>query len=279
MRRKLRVLIIDDDQDFLVQCKQRLEKESRNAYSVDTAVNGAEGLRMAQTGNYHVAVVDMKMPDMDGMEVLRQIRELELNVTPIVLTGFSDIQSAVEAMKMGAADFMTKPLAVRDLMQKIGHALTARELERWYSDRTEHIPPRHRPPSTRDELLQCLQAVTRDSRHIAAVFLGDLILAHSKTARRIKSVFKEQRIPVHMITGVNMVTGKDVIRYLTSNDTVVIASAIDVKDLPTNDPRMPRLSFSEILAEASRLGLSTKVSFVNVDPESPNLDAIFKELF
>jgi hypothetical protein len=91
-------------------------------------------------------------------------------------------------------------------------------------------------------------------------------------------VFKERRVPVHCITGVNMVTGKDVIRYLTSNDTAVIVSAVDVDDLPSTAYSLPRLSFSEILAEAARLGLNTRVSFVNLDPENPNLDVIFKEM-
>jgi len=165
------------------------------------------------------------------------------------------------------------------LIARIEQALAADSMEQWYRERAEQLPPVDRSTAGRSELLQCLQAVARDGRHLAAVFLGDLIKADSKVARRLKSVFKERRIPVHLITGRNMVSGRDVVRYLTSNDSVVIVSAISVNDIPSHDHSLPRLSFSDILAEAARLGLSTKVSFVNVDPGNPSLDVIFKELF
>lgn len=279
MRRTLRVLIIDDDEQFCAKCRERLLAQSSDTYAVAYETSGSAGVETAAAGRFDVILVDMKMPDMDGMQVLRELRERKAPGVRIMLTGMTDLALAVEAMKVGASDFMTKPMSAPELIARIEQALAADSMEQWYRERAEQLPPVDRSTAGRSELLQCLQAVARDGRHLAAVFLGDLIKADSKVARRLKSVFKERRIPVHLITGRNMVSGRDVVRYLTSNDSVVIVSAISVNDIPSHDHSLPRLSFSDILAEAARLGLSTKVSFVNVDPDNPSLDVIFKELF
>jgi FixJ family two-component response regulator len=279
MRRTLRVLIIDDDEQFCSKCREKLLAQSSKTYDVAYHTSGGPGIEAAASGNFDVILVDMKMPDMDGMQVLRALKERNVPGVRIMLTGMTDLDLAVAAMKVGAADFITKPMSATELISRIEKALSAASMEKWYADRANQLPPVDRSTAGQSELLQCLQAVSRDGRHLAAVFLGDLIKADAKVARRLKSVFKERRIPVHLITGRNMVSGQDVVRYLTSNDSVVIVSSIDVNDIPSTDHSMPRLSFSDILAEAARLGLSTKVSFVNVDPDSPSLDVIFKELF
>jgi DNA-binding NtrC family response regulator len=102
-----RILIIDDDPGIRKVLSDRLKKYG---FDVATASDGAEGLAEIRAVRPDVVLLDLQMPVMDGMGVLRQLQEEESNITVIVATAHGTIQSAVEAVKVGAYDFLTKPL-------------------------------------------------------------------------------------------------------------------------------------------------------------------------
>ncbi len=113
------VLLVDDEQEFTEILSQRLQARD---LAVDCASNGREALEQANKKSYDIIILDLVMPGMDGLETLRLLREKNPNVQVILLTGHGDVKKSVEAMKMGAKDFLEKPADIKELMDKIKDA-------------------------------------------------------------------------------------------------------------------------------------------------------------
>ena len=109
----MKALVIDDDESMRVGCTQVL---SEDGYRVRTAENGVQGLEFAQKESFDLVILDLRMPGMDGMDVLGKLKEYDPNVPVIVITGYVTIESAVEAMKRGAYDFLPKPFTPEALL-------------------------------------------------------------------------------------------------------------------------------------------------------------------
>ncbi|SHJ21372.1 two component, sigma54 specific, transcriptional regulator, Fis family [Malonomonas rubra DSM 5091] len=120
-----KILIIDDEAVIREGIKQTMCLEG---YDVEVAPNGKIGLSKLQTSNFHVVVTDLKMPGMHGIEVLKAIRVLQPDVPVIIITGYATVDSAVEAMKNGAFDYLTKPFLPEQISEKINSAARQREL-------------------------------------------------------------------------------------------------------------------------------------------------------
>jgi two-component system sensor histidine kinase/response regulator len=110
--KKPNVLIIDDDKIMLDSCTQVFVKEG---YQTQTAENGDKGLKKFKDETPDLVLVDLKMPGIDGMEVLKELKTTDPNCVAIVITGYGTIESAVEAMKRGAYDFLLKPFTPDEL--------------------------------------------------------------------------------------------------------------------------------------------------------------------
>ena len=130
----LPVLIVDDELDIR-EGSERILK--RMGFNVTTAVNGEEGLDKFATINPAIILLDLKMPGIDGLEVLRRIREIDENVIVIVITGYATVETAIQAMKQGAYDFIPKPfepdqlrIIVNRAAEKIRLKLAAAEMDR-----------------------------------------------------------------------------------------------------------------------------------------------------
>ncbi|MBT4287522.1 MAG: response regulator [Deltaproteobacteria bacterium] len=126
LSKKKSILIIDDELDIREGCKRILGKME---YAVHTENCGENGLRYLENNNIDVILLDLMMPGIGGMEVLHQVRNLYPNVLVIILTGFATLETAVEAMKQGAYDFLSKPVMpdqVRIVMKRAleKHSLT-----------------------------------------------------------------------------------------------------------------------------------------------------------
>jgi two-component system response regulator AtoC len=124
MRRK--VLIVDDDAYSTTQLRKLLESEE---LSVDTVASGQEALSMLSASDYSILISDLRMPGMGGMDLLREIAQRRLLVTVIVTTAFGSIDRVVEAMRLGAFDFLTKPIDPTYLKLVMDRALKKRALQ------------------------------------------------------------------------------------------------------------------------------------------------------
>ena len=133
-----KILVIDDERAIRNTVKEVLEFEG---YAVDTAEDGKRGLEMAQGGAYDLIYSDVKMPEMDGMEVLAALRSAESGVTcPVVMiSGHGDIRTAVDALKAGAWDFIEKPLGLDRLLVTTKNALEHKDLQKEIGDKRQEI--------------------------------------------------------------------------------------------------------------------------------------------
>jgi len=127
MNRDPHILVIDDEEVICDSCSQAL---SSVGYTVDTARDGHAGLDLMQEKDYGIVILDLKMPGIEGMEVLKHIKVKIPETSVIVITGFATIESAVEAMKHGADDFLPKPFTPDILRIVVKKAAEKRKLLR-----------------------------------------------------------------------------------------------------------------------------------------------------
>ena len=125
MNRHANILVMDDEESMRDSCLQTL---SRDGNHVKVAGNGSEGLIMLAKESFDLIILDLKMPGLSGMEVLKKIKEDDPEAMVIVITGYATVESAVEAMKKGAFDFIPKPFTPDSLRAIVGRALDRKEM-------------------------------------------------------------------------------------------------------------------------------------------------------
>jgi DNA-binding NtrC family response regulator len=119
-KKDAKILVVDDDKllaDNLVEYLTHLGYQAAASYS------GRDGLNRFDEGDFQLVITDLKMPEMDGMELLESMKALDRRVVIIVITGYGTIESAVEAIKKGAYDFITKPFKMEELEVIVNRAL------------------------------------------------------------------------------------------------------------------------------------------------------------
>ncbi|HEU5176766.1 MAG TPA: sigma-54 dependent transcriptional regulator, partial [Burkholderiales bacterium] len=120
-----RILVVDDEEIVLASCRRALGNGER---IVDTASSGTEALRKIEEGPYDVVLLDIKMPDVDGLEVLQRVKEAHPDIEVVMVTGLSQIETAVRSMKLGAFDYVPKPFDPDELAVVVDRALEHRRL-------------------------------------------------------------------------------------------------------------------------------------------------------
>lgn len=123
----VRVLVVDDEMRVCNSCMKTLKSEG---YTVDYALNGEEALEKVADGNFDLVVTDLKMPKVDGMQLLRRVKEKWPDVNVVMITGYGTIRSAVEAIKLGAFDYLSKPFTSEELAGVAARALGRTAVQR-----------------------------------------------------------------------------------------------------------------------------------------------------
>jgi two-component system, response regulator YesN len=144
--RSIFVLAVDDDELYLQYCERILKRDHLH---IDTALGGPAAIEKVRSQSYDVILMDIAMPEMDGLECLSKLREDGCNSEVVIVTGKSDLQTAVEAMKLGAADFITKPFDAETLVAKI-EELASRQNDRPLTAE-EELERRRREDRRREE--------------------------------------------------------------------------------------------------------------------------------
>jgi DNA-binding NtrC family response regulator len=122
MAEKNSILVVDDEDALRTVLSSELESEG---YAVATAGDGDEAISVLQGKSFDLVLLDIKMPRVDGFEVLRFIKERYPATKVIMLTGFADLKNAIESKKLGAEDFVSKPYDLVDLLTTIERVLTS----------------------------------------------------------------------------------------------------------------------------------------------------------
>jgi DNA-binding NtrC family response regulator len=117
---KNKALVIDDEQIVLDSVSKILTDED---YEVDVSLSGREGLNQAIEKDYDIVLTDIRMPDIGGMRVLRDVKRAKPSLPVVIITGYASVKSAVQAMKLGAADYIEKPFTPDQLLKAVDAAL------------------------------------------------------------------------------------------------------------------------------------------------------------
>jgi DNA-binding NtrC family response regulator len=119
------VLVVDDEEDFLDTLMNRLKK--RNIDTVGCR-SGEEALEEIKNKTFDVVILDIKMPGgMDGIETLREIKKIQPDAEVLLLTGHASVETSIEGMKLGAYDYLLKPIKLEDLLEKLAQALEKKD--------------------------------------------------------------------------------------------------------------------------------------------------------
>jgi two-component system response regulator HydG len=149
-----RILLIDDDPGV----RDSMERTLRGAgYAVQSVQTGEEGFELAKGGAFDVILSDMRMPGISGLDILRQLRDLRVDSAFIIMTGFGTVDTAVEAMKLGAVDFVQKPFFRDELLMRVRSATDRRQLAR----QVDLLQRQVDPPASVGSLIGSSQAMVR----------------------------------------------------------------------------------------------------------------------
>ncbi len=121
------ILVIDDESAICISCKRILQEDG---HKVDFSLSGREGVKKAVAGNYAIVLLDLKMPDLNGMEALEMILKEKPDQTIIIITGYASIQTSIEAIKKGAFDYVPKPFTPEELSLAVSKAMEDKALRR-----------------------------------------------------------------------------------------------------------------------------------------------------
>jgi DNA-binding NtrC family response regulator len=121
----IKILVIDDERVICNGCRMVL---SEKAFAVNVCMTGKAGLDAILNGSYDIVLLDLKLPDIPGMEILKTVRKEKPGVSIIIMTGYSTVQNAVEAMKMGAFDYLAKPFSEDELGLAVDRAIEKKHL-------------------------------------------------------------------------------------------------------------------------------------------------------
>jgi DNA-binding NtrC family response regulator len=143
MGENARILVVDDDESIRKVLKAILEEEG---YTVDTAKNGKEAIRKTNEKFYNLALIDIRLSDMEGTELLTKIKDTLPKMRKIIVTGYPSLQNAIEALNKGADAYVLKPFDMYKVLKTIKKQLKKQEEERRYSQEkvTEFIETRVR---------------------------------------------------------------------------------------------------------------------------------------
>jgi DNA-binding NtrC family response regulator len=128
-KEKIKIMLVDDEERFLLTLKKRL---SKSGYDIITANNGMDALKKLKETSVQVVFLDVMMPVMDGMETLREIKNLYPNLEVIMLTGQASLEDAVKCLKCGATDYLMKPTDIEEIIQKAEEAFKRRFVHKEY---------------------------------------------------------------------------------------------------------------------------------------------------
>ena len=131
MDKQARILIVDDDENIRNTLQAILEDER---YVVDTAVTAGEAIQKTQKTAYNVALLDIRLPDMEGVELLKLIKDPVPRTRKIMLTGYPSMQNAIAALNKNADAYLIKPVDIEKLLETVKNQLQLQEDERKYSE-------------------------------------------------------------------------------------------------------------------------------------------------
>jgi len=131
MNASARILVVDDDENIRKTLTTILQNEG---YTVDAAQNGSEAIKKTQAAAYNVALIDIRLPDMEGIELLTKLKEAVPKTRKIIVTGYPTVKNAIAAVNKQADAYLMKPVDIEELLETIHTQLNLQESEKQFSE-------------------------------------------------------------------------------------------------------------------------------------------------
>ncbi len=178
---KGQILLVDDEEIVLRSCQRILRGED---YEIDVANDGLMALGMLAEKDYDVLVLDIMMPKMDGIEVLRRVKESRPDIEVLMITGLNEIGTAVKAMKLGAFDYLQKPFPMQELETQIRRAFERRQLRK-ENRQLRALLERSQPQSEMIGQSQAMQEVFRTIGRLSRSDISVLITGETGSGKEV----------------------------------------------------------------------------------------------
>ena len=143
MESKARILVIDDDETITAVFRAGLKQEG---FTVDVASTGKEAIEKSQGQFYNLALIDIRLPDMEGTKLLTEMKETTPKMRKVIVTGYPDLQNAIASVQKGADFYITKPTKIDELVKVVREQLQKQREEKEYAEKkvAEYIETRFR---------------------------------------------------------------------------------------------------------------------------------------
>lgn len=177
-----KILVTEDEESLRFVLQKALEAEG---YWVQTAANGANARRLINESHFDVSLLDIKLPDIDGLELLKEFRETGLDTAMILMTAQNTMRNAIGAMKNGAFDYVTKPFDLEEVLVLVKRAMDSRKLSRDFRELKEEVKKRFEPGVNIVGTSATMQSVYKTIGQVVDTSATILILGESGTGKEL----------------------------------------------------------------------------------------------
>lgn len=278
---KQKVLVVDDEPVVIWSCDRIL---SREGIAVEGATSGRDGLLLAEASRFDALLLDLKMPDMNGMEVLRRFKQTNPEVRVIIITGFASVDTAVESFKLGAFDYVSKPFTPKELTATVKRALEHQKPVRTVVDPLPTPEVKGKSTVIPNGQGRSIQIINRKREKIAVIGLGGVFRTDSVFFSAVRESFKRATAHITIEYGNHEVKGKEIISYLEDHDKVIVITYAAMRKKPGTVKKfraadyrtnrwspiieVPQIGFPYIGAWAKAIGTTTDLVVIAVEMDS-----------
>ncbi|UCF06259.1 MAG: response regulator [bacterium] len=229
MTAKQKVLVIDDEPVVIWSCDRIL---TRAGIAVEGATSGQDGLLLAGTSRYDAMLLDLNMPDMHGMEVLRRIKQTNPEIIVIIITGFASVETAVEALKLGVFDYVSKPFTPNELASTVQRALAQQKPVKPVAAPSPAPDVTKRSSTIPSGQGRSIQMINQKREMVAIIGLGGVFRTDSAFFTAVRESFKRANVPITIEYGNHEVMGKEILSYLEDHDKIIVVTNAVMKTKP-----------------------------------------------
>jgi signal transduction histidine kinase len=241
-----KILVVDDEDSLRMTLKLRLQS---SAFDVETAADGDEALEKLKKFNADLVLLDINMPNMDGIETLGHIAELYPTIEIIMLTGFADFSTAIECLKKGAKDYLVKPIELTELITRVKSTLRAKTSERAYHELQQQymstffhdlLGPIMTVDSTIEHVIEGKSGTVSKEQDVLLRYAGEL---SDKMVARIREMIDLSQFEAGLVNlerkplDIGIFADMMCIRY------EILAKAKDIKLVKKIDKNLPPVNF------------------------------------
>ena len=287
MREQPKVLVVDDEESVVVTIKAILQLDG---YKVSTTTSGAEARAMVRQTEYDLVLTDLRLEDGDGLDVLKAVRESFPDTVTIMLTGYASLESAIQALRAGAYDYLVKPSEVEELRSTVARGIERRKLGQELRQRVaelaelnaslqQRIDEATAELKDRYEQLKELDRMKSQFLSIASHELKTPITAMSGflqvALRRVRRLSQDETAPAPVGDGLRSVTDQlEVVYRQTGKLARLVDELLDVSRIQTGriEFRYGDVDMGELANEvATRMQLTTTTHHISVRRDSENV--------